>query len=229
MEKYVLVHNGQVILGPFFWSKMKFQDAIQEDFELTVQLPDKMTPDQPYTVDAGQNIKIYSVRNGVDIPHNPRIEIHHGPFWEFFDTHAEYHYRPHRMELPVAKSQALRELAAERYNKEVAGTKITLQNLEISIDTSREGRTNYIHKYSAMDTGDVISWKFPEGWLTLAKDEIGQIVDAINTHVQQAFDWEKGLADQINGSGTHEILSSIVVVQPKTADSVPQKRMLGRG
>ena len=100
-------------------------------------------------------------------------------------------------------------VAVKRYVKEVAGTKATVQNTEVTVDTSREGRNVFVQKYSLMKTGDTVNWKFPEGWLTLTKIELGTIVTAGQTHIQSFFDWEKDYSDQIDAAQTKQDLLDI--------------------
>lgn len=220
MEKYVLVHNGNVVLGPFQWSYTRFQNVIFEDYGLEVQLPREMTPDTPYLVNQDKNLWIYTARPGENIPHNPRIEIHHGPFWNFNSRYAEYYYRPERMHLDAAKNLLLQELAAERYRREVAGTKVVVGAGEVNVDTSRDGRATFIQRYTVMGAGEVVDWKFPTGWIALTKEELGQIVAAAAAHVQACFDWERTTAEQINQCITHEQLLDITVVEPAAAPNL---------
>ena len=216
MVKYVLVQNNQILLGPFNWIKTRFESVIQEDFEIDVVLPSDMPSDIPYLVNQDLNLWIYTARPGEDIPYNPRIEVHNGPFWTFNDKYAEYHYEPILMDLEIAKKFLIEKVAAERYKKEIKGIKETIQNTEITIDTTREGRAIFIQKYSIMQDTETVNWKFPESWLTINKSEFLQIITSFTNYIQQCFDWEKQLVNQINSCNSHTDLLPIVIEEQET-------------
>ena len=60
-----------------------------------------------------------------------------------------------------------------------------------------------------MSDTETSNWKFPEGWLTLTKSELGQCVSAGATHIQSCFDWEKNYTDRIEAATTKEELLQI--------------------
>lgn len=200
---FVLVHNNFVEFGPVYWNKAKFETILREDLEIVHELPSSWSTGV-YTVDS--QTKIYPIMAGDDLPHNPRIEIRNGPFWEFTDSIAIYHYEPMRMELESAKNLLKTEVSNERWKKEVSGFKTTIQNLEVSIDTQRGTRETFIQKYLLLADSDTVNWKFPERWLTLTKGELQSVVNQINAHVQTAFDWESSLISQITACQTHDDL-----------------------
>jgi hypothetical protein len=103
----------------------------------------------------------------------------------------------------------------------VAGTKTTIQDLEVTLDTSRDGRNVFIQKYTLMGEDDVVNWKFPEGWLTLTKTELGVAVATGAAHIQGAFDWEKAKVEEIEAAETVEALNAIVIVEPQEELSEP--------
>ena len=102
----------------------------------------------------------------------------------------------------------------ERYNKEVSGTTVTIQGTVIALSTARDGRDSFAQKYVLMADSDSIRWKFAEGWFTLSKTEVASIANAINSHVQSAFDWESAKVDEIESKTTAEELDAVVIVEP---------------
>ena len=88
-----------------------------------------------------------------------------------------------------------------------------MQNVEVTADTNRGDRDIFIQKYLLMNENDVVTWKFPETWLNLTKLELGLIVAAGAAHVQNAFEWEDALVNQIGNCTTLEELDAIVIVE----------------
>lgn len=215
---YVLVHKGYVVLGPFKWSRKKFETALEEDYEIITTLPDRMSEGVPYTIDA--DTKIYSVVAGEDIPHNPRTEVRNGPFWDFTETHAIYHYEPIQLDLQVAKSFMFEELANERWIKENGGCTVILNGTEYSFGTDRETRN--ILQNALVSPQETMNWKVGnDNWITLSKADIQTVLDTILTHTQSCFDWEKQVTDEINSCVSHDDLLSVVIKEESTNIGTP--------
>lgn len=215
---FVLVHQGYVILGPFIWSRKKFEEALEEDLEIIHALPDKMELNVPYTID--ENTKIYSVAPGTDVPHNPRIEARHGPFWTFTDTHAVYHFEPLLLELQAAKNLLMLEVAAERWRKENLGVKVTIQGTEYSFASDRDTRNILLNALNS--SLNELNWKVNSTtWLTLTSSDIQTILQTILTYVQTCFDWEKTTIETIQSFTTHQQLVDIVIREPEPTPSLP--------
>jgi hypothetical protein len=208
---FVIVYNNSVILGPMRWNKFRFENEILEECEVTKSLPNK-NEDQVITV--SENIKIYPVQGSPNPQFNPIIEHLNGPFWEFTETHAISSYQVQSLPIDAVKNTLKSETATERYSREIAGIKITIQETEVTIDTNRGDRDIFVQKFLLMSESDTVQWKFPEGWLTLSKTELGTIVSAGSNHVQSQFDWEATKIAEIDACETLEQLSEIVIRQP---------------
>jgi hypothetical protein len=107
------------------------------------------------------------------------------------------------------------QAADERWIKETAGTTTTIQDTVVTVDTARGSRDIFVQKYLLMLDSDVVTWKFPETWLSLTKTDLGQVVAAGASHVQSAFAWEKDINDAINTADTLDALDAIVIVPVK--------------
>lgn len=204
---FVIVYNNLVILGPMRWNRKRFENEIQEECEVTTTLPDK-NENNPIIV--SDNVKILPVQPTENPPYNPRIENLHGPFWEFTDTVAISSYIAQPLPIDAVKSQLKKDCATERYKREIAGTKVTIQNTEVTIDTNRGSRDIFVQKYLLMGDTDIVQWKFPEGWLELTKSELGLIVSAGAAHVQDQFNWESTKIVEIDSCETLEQLAVVI-------------------
>jgi hypothetical protein len=206
---YVLIHKDRVLVGPRDWNRPMFVNAIQKLNLEPGLLPRKNPTDLPITFDADT----YITKARMEIPeHNAKTETYYGPFWDFADVNlALGSYRVKERPIDSIREILIREAAQVRYDKEVAGTTATIQDTEVSLDTSRDGRNIFIQKYTLMGDAETVNWKFPEGWLTLTKTELGTVVAAGSAHIQGAFDWEKSIVEQIQAAETAAELDAIQI------------------
>jgi arabinogalactan endo-1,4-beta-galactosidase len=195
------------------WNRFRFQETIFEDCEeFSVTLENRNDEMNPVIV--SDDIKILPVQGTPNPEFNSKIEMLHGPFWEFTDTVAISSYEVWSMPVDAVKNQLKAVLAAERYRKEIAGVKVTIQNTEVTVDTTRDIRNNLVHHYVLMEDNDTIQWKFNTTWLTLTKSEVETLVKAGKSYIQTQFEWEANLIIEINNATTLEQLDSIVIVEP---------------
>ena len=63
-------------------------------------------------------------------------------------------------------------------------------------------------------------FKFPEGWLTLSKEELGLVVSTGATYIQSQFDWEVEKGIEINAKETAKELDLVDVGDPVLLDMI---------
>ncbi len=210
---YALVYKNNIIVGPKTWNKGFFEFALNRkkiDFDL---IPIKPTPTLPHIIN--EDTKIYSVETIRDNI-NPLYQYHRGPLWEIKDDIAIATYEIVETDLEAAKNNFKEFLAAERYTKEVANITTTVQDTEVTVDTSRDGRNIFVQKFMWMSDTDTVDWKFPEKWLLLTKSELGEVIAAGATHVQSAFKWERDISDQIDAETTvADLIKYEEIIKPK--------------
>lgn len=215
---YVLVHKERVLVGPRDWNRPMFEGALNK-LKIQTLLPRRDPQELPIEIDTDTYITNAAI---VIPPHNERIETYHGPYWNFENKNLSVGtYEIKYKTLGSIRELLRNEAAAERYRREVAGTKTTIQDLEVTLDTSRDGRNVFLQKYTLMGENDTVNWKFPEGWLTLTKSELGAAVTAGAAHIQDAFDWEKAKIEEIEAAETVEELDAIVIVESQEEEVEP--------
>jgi hypothetical protein len=215
---YVLVHKERVLVGPRDWNRPMFEGAL-EKLKIQVLLPRRDPQELPFIIDEDTYITNAAI---VIPPHNEKIETYHGPYWNFENKDlAVGTYEIKERPLGSIREILFKQAADERYRKEVSGAKLTVQGLEVSLDTSRDGRNIFLQKYSLMSDMDTVNWKFPEGWLTLTKAELGSIVVAGATHIQSTFDWEKAKVEEIEAADTAALLDAIIIVEQDNPSEQP--------
>lgn len=207
---YVLVHKERVLVGPRNWNRAMFDGAL-EKLKISFLLPLRDPQELPIIIDDDT----YVTNASLTIPpHNEKIESYHGPYWDFSNKSlavGTYGIQ----ERPIGSIQEIVKnlAAAERYRRETSGTRVTIQDLEVFLDTSREGRNIFIQANSMMGNDDTINWKFSEGWLTLTKSDMNTIVSSINQHIQAAFNWEKSKIQEVEAATTAAELDAIVITE----------------
>lgn len=211
---YVVTHDDQVLLGPINWNSRMFNAVIEEDTEIVVNLLPSDSNRVP--LDLGNGIKIREAKETREAI-NPKIEMYNGPFWTFDETYGTASYVKVPKPLALIKSELKELLAAERYRKEQLGTKATIQNTEVTVDTARGGRDIFVQQYLLLPVDATTNWKFPEGWLTLSKSDLGACVAAGVGYVQAQFNWEADLVAQIEAATTAAELDALVIVEPTGA------------
>jgi hypothetical protein len=193
-----------------------FEGAL-ERLNLQTLLPRRDPQELPFIIDEDTYITNAAI---VIPPHNEKIETYHGPYWNFENKNlAVGTYEIKEKQLGSIRELLINNAANERYRREVAGTKITIQGLEVTLDTSRDGRNVFIQKYTLMGENDIVNWKFPEGWLTLTKAELGAAVVTGASHIQGSFDWEKAKIEEIEAAETAAALDAIIIVEPQEEPS----------
>lgn len=209
---FVIVYENRVVLGPMRWNKYRFENFLAEEHEISATLP---TANENSVTTVNEQCKIYPIQGSEDPTYNPTIEILHGPFWTFTETHAVSSYQVLPMDPSAVKSFLKARTAAERWRKETAGIRVTVQSQEVFVSTTAGERDKYIQTYLIKSEGDTVQWKFNGVWVTLGKSDLHQIVTAIDTHVQAQFAWESAKVTEIETAETLEQLAIIQIEEPK--------------
>lgn len=206
---YVVTHNDQVLLGPIIWNARMFNSVIEDDTEIITNI---LPSDQlRVPLDLGNGLMIREHRE--ERPSlNSKTQYHNGPFWTFTQTIGTASYVVVDKPIDLVRQELKAVAASARWNKEEAGTKVTIQGTEVTVDTKRGSRDIFVQQYLLLPEGSTTNWKFPEGWLTLTKSDLGACVAAGAAHVQSAFDWEAGIVAQIDAAQTLTELDAIEIV-----------------
>lgn len=203
---YVLVANNSVLNGPKSWSPNSFRNTLVQELSIDYRLPLNKTDNEPIII--SETVKILPAV--LEYPeYNFKINYIHGPFWDFSNNFATGTFTVENHSLDFVKNDLIAKIAANRYDKEIAGVQHTVQNTIVTIETDRTTRNIFFQKYILMGENDTVEWKFPERWLTLTKSELGNVVAAGASHIQNQFNWEVSKINEINSSTTLSALDSI--------------------
>lgn len=202
---YILTENKTVLLGPLSW-KPRFLQSELDDLEVDY----KISPIEGYTK-INDDLEIFPITSAFAPDHDSYFESLSGPYYTFTDTEASQTYTKIDLDIQSIKYNLKSIVTDYRYKIENAGTKITIQDLKVTIDTARGNRDIFVQKFLLMNDTDIVEWKFPEGWLTLSKVELGSVVAAGNDWIQNAFGAEKLKHDEIDACNTIEELKLVVI------------------
>lgn len=207
---YAIVHKNTVIAGPIEWNRAFFSVALERIGVENALLPRAPYESFPHAIDSETAVhKVSELRDEF----NPMAQYLRGPLFTITDSEVVARYEVVDTEIQFARNNFKEQAAAERYKREVAGTKVTIQNQEVSVTTQRAEREDFTKKVAFLNDTDVVNWKFNEGWLQINKAELLQISSAIESHVQSSFDWEKSISDQINAAQTAQELLAIQIIE----------------
>lgn len=111
--------------------------------------------------------------------------------------------------LDELKAQKKAEIAAARYEREIAGVEIN----GVLIDTGRDSQALITGAALAamLDSEYSLNWKTAVGFIHLSASEIIAVAQAVRTHVQTCFDREGELAALVDAATTKEELDAIVI------------------
>lgn len=206
--QYILTKNKQeIIIGPINWNTIQLQSELQL-LNVIYNLPETEPTEK---IIINDELEIFPV-NDIHIPtYNSLYEQLSGPETTFFEGYATQTYSITNLPIYIIK-QNLKQLAAEtRFNKELLGITVEIQNNQIFIDTSRDNRDKYLQTYISLEEGQTINWKFDSIWLELTKAELFYIINNISLYMQKIFDEELNQIIKINFIESIEELKAIQI------------------
>lgn len=114
--------------------------------------------------------------------------------------------------LDEQKLQKKAEIAAARYEREIAGTTVN----GITIDTGRDSQALITGAALAamLNENYSLNWKTENGFIHLTAPEIIAVAQAVRAHVQACFDREGELVALVDAAQTAEDLDEIIISWP---------------
>ena len=204
--------TGNIQVGPRQWLASPFIEFIRE--EGSNPSDEKIIPrfkeDQDPII--GADFKILPVVD-INMPaYDGMFEQLAGPYWTVGDTSITGRYDVVDQTVEAVKNRMKAVLAANRYDFEVSGTDVTVAGQDVRVETDRNSRGIVFQAAILLPEGQTYNFKFPLSggiFITLSKEQLGQVVQAIAVHVQVAFDWERDTGILIDAAETLDDLRSI--------------------
>jgi hypothetical protein len=185
---YVVIYKDRVVLGIIPWDNQYIMDVMRSRYRETIEIPYTEPNISEFPLQINDNVKIYPAEEDRTQAINPLVEYYYGPSWEFLENKVIAHYTVNPHDLSSAKNNYRDKASLVRYQKEISGTTVTINDHEYFVETDRTLRTKYAEKLISME--EDVNWKFQDQWVILSKADMQMIVNAINAHVQSTFDEE---------------------------------------
>lgn len=132
----------------------------------------------------------------------------------YYDTndHTFKRLMPPEPTLDELKARKKAEVAAARYEREIAGVEVN----GVLIDTGRDSQALITGAALAaiLDGNYSLNWKTESGFIHLSAPEIIAVAQAVRAHVQSCFDREGELVALVDAAETKEDLDEIIISWP---------------
>ena len=115
---------------------------------------------------------------------------------------------PGPMTLDDLKTRKKAEIAAARYDYEIAG--VIVNGVHVTTDREDQAMITAVALSAVVDQTYTTVWKGADGYLTLNAVEILAMARIVGAHVESAFAEEKRLVEQIDAAQDEAELASIV-------------------
>lgn len=206
-----LIKNNNVILGPMPWNYFLFKEELEKVGINYTNLPQETPSDLPLVFENG--VKIVTV-NRIIPDHHSELQFLTGPTWNFEVNPVEATYGID--DYPIEYSKVLlKSILSNRRAEKINSTTITFshQDKTLRFDLKDESR-NYLYSLlSSMQDNTSINFKSKSTdgkiFVTMTKNELQLVCNALNNEVQNFFDWEKGIYDQIEAAPDLQTLINI--------------------
>lgn len=209
--QYVITNNNQVIFGPKEWNRILFRSVLLEN---NVNTSLEYLNDSNSPIIVNENFSILPVTQSVIPRYNNQTQVLSGPFWTINSgVSATQTYNAVDKPVQHLKNELIEKVVATRYQNEIAGTTININGNNLNISTDRQGKQIYFQKAS-ITTTEPINFKIGNAFYLLQQSDFQTICNAINAHVQTAFDWEHITRLQLNSANTISELLSVNINYP---------------
>jgi hypothetical protein len=214
---YALVNGQELLLGPIAFNYRMINDELEE-LEVDYRVTSQDYQNVPIVIT--EDIKILPARN--EIPeYNPRFQTASQTSHTIADDEVVFVYTVEDKTLGQIKEEYKLGVKPERQRRENTSIEVTINNSGITVSTDRENRLALIAKYIAGPGPH--NFKFDNGtWLQITTEDLQTIIQAVDTKVQEAYDWELAKLQEIDACETKEEVYEVEIVPPVEKPGVVQ-------
>ena len=212
--KYLLVQNKTtVLLGPIEWRPRFIQSELNDLFDDGEKATAyTISPTETGYIDCNDGFEIFPIASSEGSAHDPIYEQLAGPFYTYDNNVASEVYNVLDRDISLVKESLKQVVKAERQRKQLLGTTLNIGGTDVTLATDADELANFVSLLAS--TGeDSVNWKFKEGFITLTKANVQSIVDAIRSHIQTQFDWEKTIGETIDAATELSSLKSLTITE----------------
>ena len=205
---YALVNGQELLLGPIAFNYRMINSVLEEELEVDFRVTSQDYQNVP--LHFTEDIKILPARNEVpefDLRFQTASQTSH----IITDNEVVFTYTVADKTLEQIKGEYKAGVKPERQRRENTSIEVTLNNSTITVSTDRENRLALIAKYVA---GPALhNFKFDNGtWLEITTEDLQTIIQAIDSKVQEAFDWELAKLAEIDACEDGEAVYAVEIV-----------------
>ena len=197
--EYVVFIQGRAVWGPRPWLSFSIEQAVEFQTGKTIYL----SPTEPSLgmVDESIGLAILQVVDNIKPPYDPVFEQLAGPTYSnnVPEKTTSLSWTVVEETVPYALIKLKNEVAGRRWSRETSGVNIEVDGKQYTFSTNRTERDRLMIQSII---GQPFTWKLGNDWVTLTPEKATAIVSEINNHVQNAFQWELNLVEQINNCET---------------------------
>jgi hypothetical protein len=207
---YALVNGQELLLGPIAFNYRMINSVLEEELEVEYRVTSQDYQNVP--IHFTEDIKILPARN--EIPeYDPRFQTVSQTIHTITDTEVVFVYTVSDKPLEQIKGEYKVGVKPERQRRENTSIEVTINNSTITVSTDRENRLALTSKYIAGPGPH--NFKFDNGtWLEITTEDLQTIISAIDSKVQEAFDWELAKLQEIDACETKEAVYEVEIVLP---------------
>jgi hypothetical protein len=215
-DKYILVHNGQVVHGPVHWHSSVMNEQLVA-LGLPASLPEDIIVfrkgiapiDQPLIIN--DSTRFYRVNLLNEQPPNNIFYDNGHIDWDLSGGRAIGTYNSVAKDLTEAKETVRMILNNIRSDKELTPISVTVQNRSINVPIEPVFRLNLINRLSSLDDNATCKVQFANNiWLDVTKNELTQIHNEVEIAVQNGYDWQYSRAVLVDQAQTVADLEQIL-------------------
>lgn len=207
---FALVNNTELLLGPIEFNYRLFNSVLEEELEIDARIKPSDYINVPLTIT--DSVKLLNVVE--DKPYyDEKYEKISLVSYEVLEDNVTFHYEKGEKDLDLIKKEHRDIISAERWNREnFSYIDLNINNTDIKVSTSRENRISLISKLSSGN--GPYNFKFGDTWLQITSEDIKTIIGKIDEKVQEFFDWEHSITNQINSSSSSDQIQAIDFFDP---------------
>ena len=204
---YALVNGSFILLGPIGFNYRLINSTIKDDLNLDYKVGPLDYMNVP--INFNDQLKILPVINSIPT-YDRKTEYPNMIRWEVGEDRLTYFYEILPIPLEKLKQKYKEKITSDRWHKENGGNiTVTINDIEITVSTKRENRSQLASKISAMSADVRRRFKFQNTWIELNSTEMQTIIDEIDDYVQEQFDWEYTKHNEIDACGDCDALLSM--------------------
>lgn len=208
---YVLLINNVITIGPRPYNQTIFTREILDQTGVSQSLPATLSGN---AVTVTGSVKILPVLSEGSTPsYDLNTQQPSGPFFDIQSNGVYVTYSLADLPLNQSKGILASQVADRRYQREIGGTTVVINGETLPLVSDRESRNIILQAYQLMPDGATTVWKFPPvGFRTITRADLGSMVVALQSHVQNCFNWEASKSDAIAAAASGSALRTLDLV-----------------